>query len=37
MENEKNSGKIFGYAIFVVLAFCVGIFFGRNISEKQAF
>lgn len=36
MENEKNSGKIFGYAIFVVLAFCVGIFFGRNISEKQA-
>ena len=36
MEKERNGGKIFGTALLLVVAFAIGIFFGRNISEKQA-
>lgn len=36
MEKERNGGKIFGTALLLVATFVVGIFFGRNISEKQA-
>ena len=36
MEEHKKSSNIFGLALLLVAVFSLGIFFGRNVSEKDA-
>jgi len=36
MEEQKKSSNIFGLALLLVAVFSLGIFFGRNVSEKDA-
>ncbi len=35
MENDKRGARIFGILMLTVVAFCIGIIFGRNISPEQ--
>lgn len=34
MERENNGGRVFGVLMFIVISFCVGVIFGRNIAPS---